>query len=68
MRKLFDRDPDPITPRSITMSDCLMVGLAVCSLNIPLLLQLGKLGRLNESSTLANNHKSMFDVERIPSE
>ena len=68
MRKCFDRVPDPITPRGITLSDCLMTGLAVFSLKIPSLLQLEELGRLNESSTLANNLKSMFGVKRIPSD
>ena len=68
MRKCFDRVPDPITPRSITLSDCLMTGLAVFSLKIPSLLQLEELGRLNESSTVANNLKSMFGVKRIPSD
>ena len=68
MRKCFDRVPDPITPRGITLSDCLMTGLAVFSLKIPSLLKLEELGRLNESSTLANNLKSMFNVKRIPSD
>ena len=68
MRKCFDRVPDPITPRGITLSDCLMVGLAVFSLKIPSLLKLEELGRLNKSSTLANNLKSMFGVKRIPSD
>ena len=38
------------------------------SLKIPSLLKLEQLVRLNESSTLANNLKSMFGVKRIPSD
>ena len=38
MPECFDRVPDPITPRGITLSDCFMVGLAVFSLKIPSLL------------------------------
>ena len=68
MRKCFSRVPDPITSRGFTLSDCLMTGLAVFSLKIPSLLKLEELDRLNESSTQANNLKSMFDIKRIPSD
>ena len=68
MRKCIDRVPDPITPRGITLSDCLMTGLAVFSLKIPSLPKFEELGRLNKSSTVANNLKSMFGVKRIHSD
>ena len=39
MRECFDRVPDSIVSRGITLSDCLMTGLAIFCLKIPSMLK-----------------------------
>ena len=39
MRECFDRVPDLIVSRGITLSDCLMTGLAIFCLKIPSMLK-----------------------------
>ena len=46
MRECFDRVPDLIVSRGITLSDCLMTGLAIFCLKIPSMLKYEQLVRL----------------------
>ena len=55
MRECFDRVPDLIISRGITLSDCLMAGLAMFSLKI-------------ENTVQAKNLKSLFGVKQPPSD
>ena len=65
MRECFDRVPDLIISRGITLSDCLMTGLAIFCLKIPSMLKYEQqLVRLDESTVQAKNLKSLFGVMR----
>ena len=66
MRECFDRVPDLIISRGITLSDCLMTGLAIFCLKIPSMLKYEQLVRLDESTVQAKNLKSLFGVKRPP--
>ena len=68
MRECFDRVPDLIISRGITLSDCLMAGFAMFSLKIPSMLKYDQLVRLDESIVQAKNLKSLFGVKRPPSD
>ena len=68
MRECFDRVPDLIVSRGITLSDCLMAGLAMFSLKIPSMLKYDQLVRLDENTVQAKNLKSLFGVKRPPSD
>ena len=64
----FDRVPVPIASRGITLSDCLMSGLAMFSLKIPSLVKFDQLVRLGENTVQAKNLKSLIGVNRPPSD
>ena len=68
VRKGFDDVPDLIASRGITLSDCLMSGLAMFCLKKRSLLQFEKSVRLNKSPARASDLKSLFGVKRIPSD
>ena len=68
MRECFDRVPDLIVSRGITLSDCLMAGLAMFSLKIPSMLKYDQLVRLDENAVQAKNLKSLFGVKQPPSD
>ena len=68
MRECFDRVPDLIISRGITLSDCLMAGLAMFSLKIPSMLKYDQLVRLDENTVQAKNLKSLFGVKQPPSD
>ena len=68
LRECFGRIPDPVVSRGITQFDCLMSAFAMFSLKIPSLLQFEELICLSENSEQAENLKSLFGVERVPSD
>lgn len=68
VRECFDRVPDPIDARDFSLSDCLMSGLAVFSLKIPSLLQFDTQVRGGEDPVKARNLRSLFGVEKVPSD
>ena len=68
MRECFDRVPDLIVSRGITLSDCLMTGLAMFSLKIPSMLKYDQLVRLDKSTVQAKNLNLLFGVKRPPSD
>ena len=68
VRKCFDNVPDLVVSRGITQSDCLMTGLAVFSLKMTSMLSFDQKIRLDESSVPAQNFRSLFGVDRIPSD
>ena len=67
VRKCFDRIPDPVISRGITLSDCLMTGVGVFNLKMTSMRKFDKLIRLDESSVPAKNFRSLFGVKRVPS-
>ena len=52
VRKCFDRIPDPVISRGITLSDCLMTGVSV---NLKMTSMRKSIIRLDESSVPAKN-------------
>ena len=52
VRRIFDDVPDPVAPRGLSLSDCLMSGLALFSLKMPSLLQFDSRIRLGEDTAL----------------
>ena len=68
VREYFDSVPDPVASRGLTLSDCLMTGLAVFSLKMTSMLSFDEKIRLDESSVPAQNFRSLFGVDRIPSD
>ena len=68
VREYFDSVPDPVASRGLTLSDCLMTVLAVFSLKMMSMLSFDVKIRLDESSVPAQNFKSLFGVDRIPSD
>ena len=68
VRECFDDISDPVVTRGITLSDCLMLGLAVFSMKIPSLLRIDELIRSDADSVQAGNLKSLFGVKRFPSD
>ena len=63
-RECLDRVPDSIKSRGITLSDCMMSGLAMFCLQIPSMLKYDQLIRLDESTIQVKNLKSLFGVKR----
>ncbi len=68
MRAFFDRVPDPLRTRGISLSDCLMSGLAVFSFKMPSLLQFDTRVRGGEDPVQARNLRTLFGVARAPSD
>ena len=68
MRACFDRVPDPLRTRGISLSDCLMSGLAVFSFKMPSLLQFDTRVRGGEDPVQARNLRTLFGVVRAPSD
>ena len=68
MRKRFDGIPDPIRTRGVTLSDCLMSGLAVFNFKTPFLLQFDRNTHGGEDPVMAGNLRSLFGVARAPSD
>ena len=68
VRECLHRVPDPVQSRGITLSDCLMSGLAVFSLKIPSLLQFDTQAPGGGDPVQARNLRSLFGVERPPSD
>ena len=66
MRERFDRVPDPISARCMSLSDCLMSGLAVFSFKLPSLLQFDRKVRGGEDPVMARNLRALFGVVRAP--
>ena len=67
-RERFDRVPDPISARCMSLSDCLMSGLAVFSFKLPSLLQFDRKVRGGEDPVMARNLRALFGVARAPSD
>ncbi len=68
VRRAFDAVPDPVDPRGLSLSDCLMSGLAVFSLKMPSLLQFDSQVRFGEDPALRRNVRALFGVGRVPSD
>ncbi len=68
VRECFDRSRDPIRPRGISLSDCLMSGLAVFPFKIPSLLQFDTQVRQGGDPVTARNLRTLFGVARAPSD
>ncbi len=68
VRACLDRIPDPISPRGISLSDCLMSGLVVFLLRIPSLLQFDTQVRGGKDPARARNLRSFFGVEKASSD
>ncbi len=68
VRRAFDAVPDPVDPRGLSLSGCLMSGLAVFSLKMPSLLQFDSRVRLGEDPALRRNVRALFGVGRVPSD
>ena len=64
VRKSFDEVEDPVSARQLTLSDCLMSGLAVFGLKYPSLLRFDRDARTDE--TVRANLKTLYGVERAP--
>ena len=65
-RERFDRVPDPISARCISLSDCLMSGLAVSGFKLPSLLRFDRKVRGGEDPVMARSPRSLFGVARAP--
>ena len=65
-RKRFDRVPDPISARCMSLSDCLMSGLAVSGFKLPSLLQFDRKVRGGEDPVMARSPRALFGVARAP--
>ncbi|MCY4208013.1 MAG: hypothetical protein OXD29_08705, partial [Roseovarius sp.] len=66
MRERFDRVPDPIGARCMSLSDCLMSGLAVSGFKLPSLPRFDRKVRGGEDPVMARNPRSLFGVARAP--
>ncbi len=66
LRSCFDRIEDNITPRGLTLTDCLMSGLAVFGLKYASLLRFDQDTRGN--TMIRSNLKSLYGVKRAPSD
>ena len=66
MRERFDRVPDPISARCISLSDCLMSGLAVSGFKLPSLPRFDRKVRGGEDPVMARSPRSLFGVARAP--
>jgi hypothetical protein len=66
IRKTIDKIPDTCKSRSgITLSDCVMSGLAIFGLKYPSLLQFDQ---AKADELIAHNLKTLYQVEQIPSD
>ena len=68
VRECFDSIPDPVVSRGITLSGCLMTAFGVFSLKMTSLLSFDEKIRSDESSVPAQNFKSLFGVDQMPSD
>ena len=68
VRECFDSIPDPVVSRGITLSGCLITALGVFSLKMTSLLSFEEKIRSDESPEPAENFKSLFGVDQIPSD
>jgi len=64
-RRCFDELPDGVASRGITLSDCLMSGLAVFGLKYPSLLQFDQ---HNNEALIQANLTALYGVTRAPSD
>lgn len=64
-RRCFDELPDEVASRGITLSDCLMSGLAVFGLKYPSLLQFDQ---HNDEALIQANLNTLYGVTRAPSD
>ena len=67
-RECFDSIPDLVVSRGIIQSDCPMTALGVFSLKMTSLLSFEQKIRLDENPEPAQNFKSLFGVNQIPSD
>ncbi len=68
VRACLDRIADPVDTRGISLSDCLMSGLAVFSSRMPSLLQFDRQVRGGGDPVMARNLRPLFGVGRAPSD
>ena len=69
MRRCFERIEDAVPSRGLTLSDCLMSGLAIFALKYPSLLRFERDARgLGEPSAREGNLRSLFGIGRAPSD
>ncbi len=68
VRACLHRIADPVNTRGISLSDCLMSGLAVFSSRTPSLLQSGRQVRGGGDPVMARNLRPLFGVGRAPSD
>ncbi len=66
VRACFDRVPDPLRTRGISLSDCLMSGLAAFSFKMPSLLQFDARVRGGEDPVRARNLRTLSGAARAP--
>jgi hypothetical protein len=64
-RRSFDQVPDAIASRGITLTDCLMSGLAVFGLKYSSLLQFDQ---HNNEALIQSNLQSLYGISRAPSD
>ena len=68
VRECFDSIPDLVVSRGITLSGCLMTALGVFSLKMTSPLSFEEKIRLDKNPEPAENFKSLFGVDQIPSD
>ena len=68
VRECFDSIPDLVVSRGITLSGCLMTALGVFSLKMTSLLSFEEKICLDKSPEPAENFKSLFGVDQVPSD
>ena len=66
VRECFERIPDPVASRGLSLAQCLMSGLAVFGLKYPSLLQFDRDAR--EVELIGSNLSSLYGIERAPSD
>ena len=66
VRACFSRIEDGVVSRGLTLTDCLMSGLAIFGMKYPSLLQFDHDARGDE--TIRANLRSLYDVDRAPSD
>ena len=69
MRRCFERIEDGVSSRGVSLSGCLMSGLAIFALKYPSLLRFDRDARgLGEPSAREGNLCSLFGIGRAPSD
>ena len=69
MRRCFGRIGDGVSSRGLSLSDCLMSGLAIFALKYPSLLRFDRDARgLGEPSAREENLRGLFGIRRAPSD